>query len=262
MTGPILRKKTTMKDFIFFITTFSIMLLASAPAPAQTASEIIKKAEDKMRGDHAYGEMKMTIVRPTWQREVTMKSWTMGDDYSLVVITAPARDKGAAFLKRKKEIWNWQPSIDRSIKLPPSMMMQSWMGSDFTNDDLVRQSSLTTDFTHKLLSEAVVDKRNCYKVELIPKPGAAVVWGKVIMWIDKKEYIEMKVEFYDEDGYLVNTMYGKNIRLLGGRNLPATLELIPADKPGQKTVIEQLSLDFNAKLSESYFSVQNLKRIK
>jgi outer membrane lipoprotein-sorting protein len=251
-----------MKSLVLFITAIAALLIAPAVAQAQTASEIIKKAEDKLRGDKAYGEMKMTIVRPTWQREVTMKSWTIGDDYSLVVITAPARDKGAAFLKRKKEIWNWQPSIDRSIKLPPSMMMQSWMGSDFTNDDLVRQSSLTTDFTHELLGMEVVDERNCYKVELIPKPDAAVVWGKVIMWVDEKEYLELKVEFYDEDNYLVNTMYGKNIRLLGGRNLPATLELIPAEKPGQKTIIEQLSLDFSVKLNESYFSVQNLKRVK
>ncbi|MFQ5448623.1 MAG: outer membrane lipoprotein-sorting protein [Saprospiraceae bacterium] len=251
-----------MKNLIFITTVFTILFLTPALTPAQTASEIIKKAEDKMRGEKAYGEMKMTIMRPTWQREVTMKMWSMGDDYSLVVITAPARDKGTAFLKRKKEIWNWQPSIDRSIKLPPSMMMQSWMGSDFTNDDLVRQSSLTTDFTHKLLGKEMVDGRNCYKIELIPKPDAAVVWGKVVMWIDEKDYLEMKVEFYDEDGYLVNTMYGKNIRVLGGRLLPATLELIPADKPGQKTIIEQLSLDFSVKLDEKYFSVQNLKRVK
>lgn len=251
-----------MKYLIFFAGIFAIVFFTPGLAPAQTASEIVKKAENKARGDKAYGEMKMTIMRPTWQREVTMKMWSMGDDYSLVVITEPARDRGAAFLKRKKEIWNWQPSIDRSIKLPPSMMMQSWMGSDFTNDDLVKQSSFNTDFTHKILGEEMVEGRNCYKIELLPKPDAAVVWGKIIVWIDDKEYLELRVEFYDEDGYLINTMYGKNIRMLGGRNLPATLELIPADKPGQKTIIEQLSLDFNVKLNESYFSVQNLKRVK
>ncbi|MEZ4959057.1 MAG: outer membrane lipoprotein-sorting protein [Saprospiraceae bacterium] len=238
------------------------LFLWNTSGHSQTASEIVKKAEDQARGSQAYGEMKMTIIRPTWQREITMKSWTKGDDYSLVVVTAPARDKGTAFLKRDKEMWNWQPSIDRSIKMPPSMMMQSWMGSDFTNDDLVKQSSMVSDFTHKLLGKEMVEGRNCYKIEFTPKPDAAVVWGKIIMWIDEKDYLEMKVEFYDEDGYLVNTMYGKNIRTIGGRTLPSRLELIPADKEGQKTVIEQLALDFNVKLDDGFFSTQNLKRVK
>jgi outer membrane lipoprotein-sorting protein len=232
------------------------------PLNAQTAYEIIKKAEDNARGQQAYGEMKMTIERPKWTREIIMKTWTKGDDYSLVVVTSPARDKGTAFLKRDKEIWNWQPSIDRSIKMPPSMMMQSWMGSDFTNDDLVKQSSMTTDFTHELIGKEVVDGRNCYVIEMIPKPDAAVVWGKIKMWVDDKDFLELKVEFYDEDDYLVNTMYGKNIMTLGGRTLPTKLELIPADKPNQKTIVEQLAIDFDVEVSDDFFSVQNLKRVK
>lgn len=232
------------------------------PLNAQTAYEIIKKAEDNARGQQAYGEMKMTIERPKWTREIIMKTWTKGDDYSLVVVTSPARDKGTAFLKRDKEIWNWQPSIDRSIKMPPSMMMQSWMGSDFTNDDLVKQSSMTTDFTHELIGKEVVDGRNCYVIEMTPKPDAAVVWGKIKMWVDDKDFLELKVEFYDEDDYLVNTMYGKNIMTLGGRTLPTKLELIPADKPNQKTIVEQLAIDFDVKVNDDFFSVQNLKRVK
>jgi outer membrane lipoprotein-sorting protein len=251
-----------MKNLLLIAPKFLLLVLLPSLAFGQTASEIIKKAEDKARGEKAYGEMKMTIVRPTWKREITMKSWSKGDDFSLVLITSPARDKGTAFLKRYKEIWNWQPSIDRSIKLPPSMMMQSWMGSDFTNDDLVKQSSLVSDFTHKLLGKERIDGRACHIVELIPKPDAAVVWGKVIMWIDENDYLELKVEFYDEDGYLVNTMYGKDIKTIGGRTLPARLELIPADKPDQKTIVEQLALDFKVKLDDSFFSVQNLKRVK
>jgi len=260
-TGPghLQAKKNTMKNFVLLVTTFSIMHLASAPAPAQTASEIIKKAEDKMRGDHAYGEMKMTIVRPTWQREVTMKSWTMGDDYSLVVITAPARDKGAAFLKRKKEIWNWQPSIDRSIKLPPSMMMQSWMGSDFTNDDLVRQSSLTTDFTHKLLSGEMVDKRNCYKVELIPKPGAAVVWGKVVVKV-RPDKLSDEITYFDEKGTLIRTMSFLDIKEIDGKLMPSKMRLVPEDKPGEYTEVVYDELSFSADVPDSMFSLQALKK--
>lgn len=251
-----------IQKFVFLAGMAAICSIAPAILPAQSATDIVKKAEEKARGSQAYGEMKMTIVRPQWTREITMKSWTKGEDYSLVVVTAPARDKGTAFLKRDKEIWNWQPSIDRSIKMPPSMMMQSWMGSDFTNDDLVKQSSMVTDFTHKILGKETIDGRPAHKIEFTPKANAAVVWGKIIMWIDVKDYLELKVEFYDEDGYLVNTMYGKNIKTIGGRTLPTRLELIPADKDGQKTIVEQLALDFNVKLDESFFSVQNLKRVK
>ncbi|MCB0644033.1 MAG: outer membrane lipoprotein-sorting protein, partial [Phaeodactylibacter sp.] len=170
--------------------------------------EIIRKSEDKLNGKTAQGTMKMTIVRPTWKREMTMKTWSKGQEYSMVLITGPARDKGTAFLKRGKEMWNWQPSIDMEIKLPPSMMSQSWMGSDFTNDDLVSQTSIVDDFDHKLLGSETVNGMDCYKIELIPHEDAAVVWGKILMWVEKNEYLQLKTEFYDEDGYLVNTMLG------------------------------------------------------
>ena len=259
--GPNPNTKNMKKVFsIFSVLFFAVATFSHAQT--QNATEIIKRAEDKLRGEKAYAEMKMTIIRPTWQREITMKSWSLGEDYSLVVITAPARDKGTAFLKRGRELWNWQPTIERTIKMPPSMMMQSWMGSDFTNDDLVRESSLKNDFTHELAGKEEVAGRNCYKIVLTPKPEAAVVWGKVIMWIDDKDYLEMKAEFYDEDEFLVNTIYGKDIKMLGGRLLTSKMELIPADKPGHKTIVEYLSLDFNVKLDESFFSLQNLRRVR
>ena len=121
-----------------------------------SAKEIIDKADKKNRGETSQGTMSMKIVRPEWERNVEMKSWSKGDDYFLIYITAPAKDKGQVFLKRKKEMWNWVPSIERMIKIPPSMMMQSWMGSDFTNDDLVKQSSIVNDYTHTLLGEETI----------------------------------------------------------------------------------------------------------
>lgn len=242
-----------------------ILILISAnqiQAQSLTALEIITKADEILKGNQSTGEIKMTIIRPSWQREITMKSWALGDDYGLTLITSPAREKGNAFLKRKKEIWNWQPSIDRVIKLPPSMMMQSWMGSDFTNDDLVKQSSTVKDYTHEILREETIEGTSCYKLQLTPKDDAAVVWGKVIVWIGKEDFLQYKVEFYDEDDYLVNTMIGKNKKLLGGREMLATLEVIPADEPENRTVIEQLWIDFDTKIEESFFSVQNLKRLR
>lgn len=215
-----------------------------------------------MRGNSSKGEAIMQIVRPDWTREVRMKMWSLGTNKSMVLVTGPPRDKGLATLMRDQEIWNWQPSIERIIKLPPSMMMQSWMGSDFTNDDLVKQSSIVTDYTHKLLKDTVIENRPCYKIELIPKENAPVVWGKIEMCISKAEYLQLQVKFYDEDGYLVNTMKASGIKTMGGRVIPSFLEITPADNPKQKTTFEYLNLEFDIKLEDSFFSIQNMKRVR
>lgn len=250
-----------MKRLILIVSAFTL-IFGPAYAQSLTAKEIIEKADRKQRGETSSGEFKMTIVRPTWKREMQMKNWSKGSDYMLILVTSPARDKGTAFLKRENEIWNWQPTIDRTIKLPPSMMMQSWMGSDFTNDDLVRESSIVIDYTHELLGKETIEGRPCYKIELTPKEDAPVVWGKVISWIDTEEFMQMKAEMYDEDGYLVNTMYGKNVKKMDDRLLPAILEVVPADEEGHKTIVEYLDLNFNEPIKESFFSVQNMKRVR
>ena len=234
----------------------------SVSAQDLTAHEIIKKSDEKLRGEYSQGEIKMTIVRPDWQREMTMKSWASGDDFSLILLTGPARDKGMAFLKREKEMWNWQPTIDRVIKMPPSMMSQSWMGSDFTNDDLSRASSTVNDYEQNILGEAIIEGRNCWILELVPKEDVAIVWGKIKVWIDQKDFIQLKTEFFDEDDYLVNTMMGKDIQTLGGRTLARVLEVVPADEEGHLTRIEYLSLDFDKPIKDSFFSIQNMKRVR
>ncbi len=241
---------------------FGVLLLLAGISTAQNATDIVRKSDEKLRGQSSYSEMKMSIVRPTWKRELQMKSWSKGDELALILITAPARDKGAAFLMRGRELWNWQPTIDRTIKLPPSMMLQSWMGSDFTNDDLVKQSSIVEDYIHRILAEETIDGRPTWKIELKPKPDAPVVWGKIISWIDKAEYMQLKAEFYDEDSYLVNTMLGRNVKKLGGKLLPSVMEITPADEPGHKTVIEYVTLEFDRKMEDAFFSVQNMKRVQ
>lgn len=238
------------------------MLFFCLGSQAQTAKEIMQRVDEKMRGTSNKSEMKMTIVRPDWKREVTMKGWALGTEYSLILITGPARDKGQAFLKRDNEMWNWQPSIDRVVKLPPSMMLQSWMGSDFTNDDLVKESSIVNDYTHSLEKDSVIDGSNVYKIKLTPKPDAPVVWGKIVCYVEKKEYNQLLVKYYDEDDYLVNTMVLSDIKNMGGRILPTRLEMIPADNPKQKTVIEYLNQEFNIGLKEDFFSMQNMKRVR
>ncbi|NRA51192.1 MAG: outer membrane lipoprotein-sorting protein [Phaeodactylibacter sp.] len=245
---------------LFFLLPLAGSTLLAANDPS--AKEIVQKADEKTRGESNIATIKMSIIRPSWQRDMTLKSWGKGTEYSLILVTAPARDKGTAFLKREKEIWNWQPTIDRTIKMPPSMMMQSWMGSDFTNDDLVRESSIVKDYEHTLLGTETIESRECYKIKLIPKPDAPVVWGEIVIWISKGEYLQLKSEFYDEDGYLVQTIYGKQIREMDGRVIPTVLEVVPAEEEGHKTRLEYLSLEFNKPIKPSFFSIQNMKRIK
>jgi len=244
--------------FILGLIAFTI----SFGGVAQNATEIIEKVDAKMRGESSHSEMSMTIVRPDWSREISMKGWSLGTEYSLILITAPARDQGTAFLKRENEIWNWQPTIDRVVKLPPSMMTQSWMGSDFTNDDLVQESSIVKDYTHFLKGDTVIGGYDSWKLQLIPKEDAAVVWGKVDIYVAKEDYIELLIKYYDEDGYLINTLVLSEIKEMGDRVIPTKLEMIPAENPDQKTVIQYEAIEFNVDLSEDFFSMRNMKRIR
>lgn len=223
--------------------------------------EIMRKADRKMRGNSSYSEMVMTIVRPEWSREVAMRSWAKGNDFALILITSPARDEGTVFLKRDKEIWNWQPRIERSIKMPPSMMMQSWMGSDFTNDDLVRESSVVEDYEHTYLALETYEDRACHKIKLVPKPETAVVWDRVITWVDTEFYVQLKSEFYDELGDLQHTIYGKEVGEMGGRVIPTVMEVIPEDEEGHLTRISYKSIDFDIPIEDGFFSLQQMKRI-
>ena len=239
-----------------------LILINSQKVYAQTALEIIQQMDKNARGEYVTQEMTMTIQRPTWQRNISMKSWGRGLDYSLIYITAPAKEKGQVFMKRQKEMWNWVPSIDRMIKLPPSMMQQSWMGSDFTNDDLIRESSVVRDYEHSFIGEESIEGRDCYKILLKPKPEAAVVWGKIHIWVTKKDYLELKAEFYDEDEELINIQLLSDIKEMGGRTIPCRFEMIPVGEEGKKTIIQILSADYKKEIPESFFSQQNMKTIR
>jgi outer membrane lipoprotein-sorting protein len=244
--------------------TFAVLLtlvVFEAKAQNLTPKQIVEKANNLTLGKSAKGEMEMTIQRPKWSRTITMKSWSLGRDYSMIYITGPARDKGQVFLKRKTEMWNWMPTVSRMMKIPSSMMGQSWMGSDLTNDDMVRMNSIVEDYTHKIIGEETLEGYPCYKIELIPKEDAAVVWGKLVLWVSKEEFYTLKQESYDEDMVLVNTMTASNIKQMGNRKLPARLELVPADKPNQKTIFITKWQEFDIDIDESFFSQQNMKRI-
>ena len=249
------RLKKVMKHLVFIFLNFSFIY-------SQSPLEIIKIADNRLRGDSSYSEITIKIVRPKWEKKMSVKSWSRGTDYSVSLVTSPAKEKGSVFLKRKKEAWNYLPTIERTIKLPPSMMTQNWMGTDFTNDDLIKQSSMVVDYNHKIIGTEIIENLNCWKLELIPTEEASVVWGKLIVWIDKKDFMQLKTEFYDEDLEIVNKMVGSNIKVFNNKKLPSILEYYPLDEEGNKTVIEYNIWDFNVSIPENYFSTQYVSRLK
>lgn len=231
-------------------------------AIAQDAKEIIKTMDDKLQGDSNKSEMTMSIVRPKYTRTIAFKNWSLGRDYFLTYVTSPSKDKGMVSMKYENEMWSYTPSINRMIKLPPSMMSQGWMGSDYTNDDLVKQSSIVNDYTHTIIGEETINGRDCYNIQMIPNSDANVVWGKIVIWIDKDKIINLKAEYYDEEEFLVRTELGKEIKTFDGRELPSVIEIIPAEEPKNRTVITIISMEFDVDIKKSFFSQQNMKRVR
>ena len=232
------------------------------PSWAQDAREIVKRADDKMRGQTSQAEMIIKTTRPTWTREMTVNTWMKGNEYAMILIQSPVKDRGTVFLKRKKEVWNWLPTLERSIKLPPSMMSQSWMGTDFTNDDLVKESSVVDDYNHTIAGDTSIAGRSCYIIQMIPKPESAVVWGKLIVCIDKKDFLELHSRFYDEEDGLVNIMNGLDIKEMDGRIVPTRFEMIPIDKKNQRTEIIYKKIVFNRPIDDAFFTIDRMRNLK
>ncbi len=220
---------------------------------------IIEKMEALMWANTMQGEFEMRIVTPRWDRTLQLRIWMDRPRRSFVRVLAPAKEAGIASLRVGNEMWNYLPSVERTIKIPPSMMLQPWMGSDFTNDDLVKQSSAIDDYTQKILGEESVDGQALWKVEALPKPDAAVVWGKVVYWV-RKDFIPVRQEFFSERGELVRVMSFTEIRPVGGRTIPTRWEIRPQAKQGQYTVVTVRDANYNIKLDEEVFSQRNLQK--
>ena len=245
-----------MKQLTVIIALFFISL----GIYAQTATEIVKKSTEKMQGENHYAEMTMKIVRPAWSRSISMKMCSMGEDYSLALITSPAKDKGQAFLMVDNEMWTWNPTIRSIIKIGPSMMSQGWMGSDYSNDELLNKKSIIEDYTHKIIGTETLSGKECHKIECTPKENSAIVWGKQILWISKDNSLQLKAEYYDEDNYLIKTDIASDIKIMDGREIPTRFEIIPEDDPDNKTIIIMNKIIFNITVDKSFFSQQNMKK--
>ncbi len=225
----------------------------------ESARAIIEQVDRVLRGDSSRGVATMEVVTENWERQITMELWSLGTEYSLVRLRAPQREAGTATLMAKDDIWNYLPKIDRTIKIPSSMMGGAWMGSHFTNDDLVKESQAIEDYDIEITFEGDRENVTVWEFLLTPKPEAAVVWGHVVYQVRQDDYMPLWTKFYDEDGELSRTMTYSEFINLGGRLVPTVLDMHPADKPSERTLIRYEELEFGIDIDQSFFSLRNLK---
>lgn len=242
------------------ILAFLYLYIISVPASAIEVNELIQHIDKLWRGNTSHANMTMTVKTRRYQRTMTMEAWSRGSEYSLVVIRKPIKDRGIATLKVKDNIWNYLPKINRVTKVPSSMMSGSWMGSHFTNDDLVKESTFEDDYTSSISFDGVRDGITIYEITSIPKPNAAVVWGKVVTVMDQENLSPQYALYYDEEGLLIRTMTFDQPRKIDARIVPMRLILQPEDKPEESTVVIYNDIAFEVPLKDSFFSLQNLQR--
>lgn len=239
---------------------FLALLFTSLNIPAQTANEIIHKAEDMIKGSSAQGEIKMIVNTPDYTREMQMESWWVGNEKALIIIKSPRREMGNKTLKIGNEMWSYLKNTETTIKIPPSMMLQSWNGSDFTNDDLVRESNLDDDYNQIIIAEEEIDKNLCWKIQLDPRPDAPVVWGKLIYWVRKADFTPARVDYYNEKNELMRHMVFTDIKTFGKRTIPSKWVMVNDRKEKHSTSFEIISMQFDINISDRVFSFQELER--
>jgi len=238
-----------------------LAVLMAGSAMAQTADEIIERSENNMKGKTSRGTYEMNVVTPEYSRNMKMEYWWDGEeDKALIKTIAPRKEEGNKWLKIGNEMWNYLKTTETTIKIPPSMMLQSWNGSDFTNDDLARESSLNDDYTHAIIAEEELNGAECWKIASTPKPDAAVVWGRLYTWVRKGDYLPSVTQYYDEKGKLVRYMVYSDFKTMDGRKIPATWTMYNKVKKGHRTEFIIEDVDFDAAIPERVFSFRELER--
>jgi outer membrane lipoprotein-sorting protein len=231
-----------------------------ARSQASEGREILDKVEKLLWGSTVQGEYEMTIATPRWQRTLGLRLWMDRPRRSFVRILSPAKEAGIGSLRIGTEMWNYLPNVERIVKIPPSMMLQPWMGSDFTNDDLVKESSILEDYTHKVLATVQLDGQDVVQIEAVPKPDAAVVWGRVVYWVRRVDTMPLKQEFFSERGERVRVLSFIDVRKIGGRVLPTRWEMRPDAKPGNSTTVVLKDAVFDRPVDDEIFSQRNLQK--
>lgn len=234
----------------------TLLIVSFLMLGADEAHDIMKKVDDNLRGKNVYMKMEMIITSRGHSRTMRMETWSEGSKKSFVKTLYPPKDKGITFLSLDGQMWQYVPKIERTIKIPPSMMLQNWMGSDITNDDMVKQSSIVDDYDAKILAKA----GSVVTIELIPTEDAAVVWGKIVSMIDTSNYTNIKDVFYDEDGKEVRVFSYEKVKKFGAYYLPTYWKIQPTDKKGNRTEITIEDVKYDTKISSQYFKKSALKR--
>ena len=230
------------------------------PAQEPRGRDVVDQAEKALWGKTLQARLTMTVRTPRWERTLELQSWMERPRRSFIRILEPAKEAGIGSLRIGTEMWNYLPAVERTIKIPPSMLTQSWMGSDFTNDDLVKESSLVDDYTQRITATDTVSGAEAYIVELLPKPNAAVVRGRIVLRVRKADFLPAREEFYDERGTLVRVMTLSDVRLLGGRTIPTKWELRSMTKPGNVTTMTMKSAVYDATIPDEIFTQRNLTK--
>ena len=229
------------------------------------AKALVTEMVEKLRGHTNVSVYELTVTRPTWSRTTTLKVWdARGSNHLLLRILDPAKDKGIGFLRRDYNLWMYMPKVEKTIKIPPSMMLQPWMGSDFANDDLVKESSYIDDYTHHIEGEEVLDGQKVWRIELLPKPQAPVVWGKLLLWLRQADRLPVRQQYFSEAGELIRDLRFKEIKVLDGVSIPTVWEMTPVKKPGNATrlVLKEIDFDPFPAIPETVFTEQHLKSIE
>ncbi len=248
-----------MKKMILMLIIFCAFIVSAADDKAPDINAILDKMDKVYRSNTSEFELEMEIVTPDWQRTMKMKAWSEGMKKTFITILSPSKDKGIGTLKVDSDMWNYFPKVNKVMKVPPSMMMGSWMGSDFTNDDLVKETTFRDDHTAKLLEST---EKDIIVIELKPKESAASVWGKIIAKVRKSDYLPVSEDYYDEKGVKVRTMSFSGIKEMGGKIIPSVMEIIPLNKKGNSTKITYLNGKFDIKLDPETFSLRNLQKMR
>lgn len=239
----------------------TILLTTPSPGAGQTDPrilEIIDQVDRLLRGESSQAQIRMEIETEHWSRSLEMEAWSLGTDFSLIRVGAPVREAGTATLKVEDEVWNYLPRVDRTIKVPPSMMVGSWMGSHFTNDDLVKESRIIEDYDIGIGFEGDREGEDVWEFVMTPKPEAPVIWGRIEQRVRKADLMPLWARYYDEDGTLVRTMTFTDFQRMDGRLVPTVMTVEPADME-EKTVVTYLDLSFDIDLAEAFFSLRNLR---
>lgn len=250
----------TLKALLLAVLGMSAYLF-SCCLPAQDARgarDLVRAAMDHWRGTTSYSEMTMTIHRPDWQRSMSMRGWSEGDELSLVRVTGPKKDAGNGTLLNGNDMWTYSPKINRIIKIPSSMMSQGWMGSDFSNKDISKSTEILDQYEHTLLEQTQVDGHTVYTIEAVPHEDAAIVWGREVLKI-RDDFVMLEEQYWDQDGVLVKVMRTTEIAELGGRTVARVMRMGKVDTPEEWTEMAVSTVEFDIQLPPGVFTLSNLR---